>query len=154
MSIPTRLSIKVFRRNKDLALPAYETEQAAAADIRADIPVPVTVQPGGRHVFDTGLFPEIPPGWKIQVLPRSGFARKQGVTVLNSPGTIDADFRNEIGVLLINLSDEPVTVNPGDRIAQIDLQPVVQMTFEEVGSREELSTSTRGAGGWESTGRN
>ena len=134
----------------NLALPSYETSLAAGADIRANLPQgPMTLDPGARQVIPTGLRFEIPPGFEVQIRPRSGLARKRGVTLVNAPGTVDADYRGEVGVLLINLGQEPVTFNHGDRIAQLVVAPVVQADFAAV---DTLSDTDRGAGGFGSTG--
>lgn len=134
----------------NLPLPAYETDLAAGADVRANLPKgPVVLEPGERTAIPTGLRFEIPPGFEVQVRPRSGLARKQGVTLVNAPGTIDADYRGEVGVLLINLGQAPVTFNHGDRIAQLVVAPVVQGDFTIV---DTLSDTDRGAGGFGSTG--
>lgn len=131
-------------------LPAYQTELASGFDVRAQIDKPMVLQPGERAMVPTGLSFEIPPGFEIQARPRSGFAAKQGVTVLNTPGTIDADYRGEVKIILINLGREAVEIKDQERIAQLVLAPVVQATFEIV---EELGDTARGAGGFGSTGR-
>ncbi len=118
-------------------------------DLLADLPAPVTLAPLERRLIPTGLCIELPPGYEGQVRPRSGLALKQGLTCLNSPGTIDADYRGEVGVILINLSNAAVTLAPGDRVAQLIIAPVVQATLAEV---EVLSDTTRGEGGFGSTG--
>jgi dUTP pyrophosphatase len=134
-----------------LPLPAYETEQAAGMDLRAAVPedAPVTLRPGERDAIPTGLAIALPAGFEAQVRPRSGLALKAGVTALNSPGTIDADYRGEIKVILINHGAEAVTFRRGDRIAQMVVAPVVQARWEEVDSLDETA---RGAGGFGSTG--
>ena len=136
-------------RRPSAALPAYATEGAAGADLRADVEAPLTIPPGGRAAIPTGLRFEIPPGFEIQVRPRSGLARRHGVTVLNAPGTIDADYRGAVEVLLVNHGGEPFAVEPGARIAQAVLAPVARARFEEVRA---LAPSARGAGGFGSTG--
>lgn len=131
------------------ALPAYETLASAGLDVRAFISEPIELKPMDRALIKTGLFLEIPAGFECQVRPRSGLALKKGITVLNSPGTIDADYRGEVGVILINLSNEAFTVENGERIAQLVFTQVEQAEWIEV---EELSTTERGAGGFGSTG--
>ena len=131
-------------------LPAYQTELASGFDVRAQLSNPMTLQPGERAMIPTGLSFEIPPGFEIQARPRSGWAAKQGMTVLNTPGTIDADYRGEVKVIIINLGKEPVEVTDQERVAQLVLCPVIQAKFEVV---EELGDTARGAGGFGSTGR-
>jgi dUTP pyrophosphatase len=135
----------------DLPLPAYETAHAAGMDLRAAIPedAPLTLRPGDRQAVPTGLAMAIPPGFEGQVRPRSGLALRHGVTCLNSPGTVDADYRGEVKVILINHGSEAFTVRRGDRIAQLLISPVVQATWREV---ESLDGTARGAGGFGSTG--
>lgn len=133
----------------DLPLPAYETAQAAGMDLRAAVTVPVTLQPGERQAIPTGIAIALPNGYEAQVRPRSGLARKAGISMVNSPGTIDADYRGEIMVLLINLGQEPFVVNRGDRIAQLVIAPVVQASWQVV---ETLEETERGAGGFGHTG--
>lgn len=130
-------------------LPEYKTEGAAGADICACVNEPVVIPSGKIAMVPTGLFFEIPFGYEIQVRPRSGLAAKNGVTVLNTPGTIDSDYRGEVKVILINLGTEDFTINNGDRIAQIIISPVTQAAFEKV---EILSETQRGSGGFGSTG--
>lgn len=134
-----------------LALPDYQTLAAAGFDVRAAVPeeIPITLSPGARDLIPTGLIFEIPHGYEAQVRPRSGLAVKHGVTVLNSPGTIDADYRGEVKVALINLGTEPFVIEYGMRIAQIIIQPVVRVDFELIA---EVSKTDRGAGGFGSTG--
>ncbi len=144
------VTVKVRRvRPSDLPLPKYQTPQSAGMDLLADLPEPVVLAPLERRLIPTGLSIELPVDHEAQVRPRSGLALKQGVTCLNSPGTIDADFRGEIGVLLINMSNAPVTVQRGDRIAQLVIAPVVQAAWAEV---TVLGETERGAGGFGSTG--
>jgi dUTP pyrophosphatase len=131
------------------AIPAYETIGAAGMDLRTNIGVSVTLRPLQRHLFTTGLFIELPMGFEAQVRPRSGLAFKRGITVLNSPGTIDADYRGEIGVILVNLSDVDVTIEPGERIAQLVIAKHERAIFTEV---KVLNETSRGAGGFGSTG--
>ena len=135
-----------------LPLPAYETAQAAGMDLRAALPQdePLTLRPGARHPVPTGLAFALPPGFEGQVRPRSGLAARHGVTRLNTPGTIDADYRGEVKVILINLGEEDFVIRRGERIAQLVIAPVVQAAWVEVGSLEETA---RGAGGFGSTGR-
>ena len=143
--------MKVLVINKsNNELPAYETIGSAGLDIRAFIEESITLKPLERKLIKTGLFLEIPVGYEAQVRPRSGFALKNGVTVLNSPGTIDADYRGEVGVILINFSQENVEIHTGDRIAQLVFAKVEQAEWNEV---ETLSETERGAGGFGSTGK-
>ncbi len=130
-------------------IPAYETDAAAGMDLRTSIAASITLRPLQRHLFPTGLFIELPIGFEAQVRPRSGLAFKRGITVLNSPGTIDADYRGEIGVILVNLSDADVTIEPGERIAQLIIAKHERADFEVV---QELNETSRGAGGFGSTG--
>lgn len=130
-------------------LPEYQTAGAAGADVCALLDEPVTLQPGERRMIPTGLFFEIPEGYEIQMRPRSGLAYKYGVTCVNSPGTIDCDYRGESKVILINLGQEPFVINNGDRIGQIVVAPVTRGTFVTV---DRLSETERGAGGFGSTG--
>ena len=135
-----------------LPLPAYETAQAAGMDLRAAVPEdePLTLRPGSRFPVPTGLAFALPPGFEGQVRPRSGLAFKHGVTCLNTPGTVDADYRGEVKVILINLGEEDFVVRRGERIAQLIVAPVVQAVWSEV---ESLDETARGAGGFGSTGR-
>ena len=133
----------------DLALPRYETEHAAGLDLSACIPADITLAPGKRALIPTGFAIALPAGYEAQVRPRSGLAAKHGVTVLNSPGTIDADYRGEVGVILINHGDVAFTVSRAMRIAQLVIAPVAQAALVEVA---ELSATERGAGGFGSTG--
>lgn len=137
--------------NPDLPLPAYETADAAGMDLRAAVPEdePLVLKPGARHAVPTGLSFAIPSGFEGQVRPRSGLALKSGITCLNSPGTVDADYRGEVKVILINLGAEDFTIRRGDRIAQLLISPVVQAAWSEVVSLDETA---RGAGGFGSTG--
>ena len=130
-------------------LPKYESLLASGFDIRAQLDQPITLAPGKSCMVPTALSFEIPPGYEIQVRPRSGLAAKKGITVLNTPGTVDADYRGEVKAILINLSQEDFIINDQDRIAQAVLCPVLQAEFELV---EELSDTARGAGGFGSTG--
>ena len=144
------MQVKVINKSKH-SLPQYETIASAGMDIRANIDQSITLAPLERSLVKTGLFMEIPIGYEIQVRPRSGLAFKKGITVLNSPGTIDADYRGEIGVLLVNLSSESFTIEDGERIAQLVLAPHEQAIWHEV---ETLEDSDRGQGGFGSTGTN
>ena len=130
-------------------LPQYESAMAAGMDIRCNITAPVTLQPLERQLLPTGLFIELPQGYEAQIRPRSGLALKRGLTVLNTPGTIDADYRGEIGVILINLSNEAQTIEPGERICQMVIARHEQPQLMEV---TELSTTDRGAGGFGHSG--
>ena len=138
--------------DRTLPLPSYETAGAAGADLRANFPdrQAVTLAPGARALIPTGFRVEIPPGYEMQVRPRSGAALKQGLSLPNTPGTIDSDYRGPLGVILINLGQEPVTIAHGDRIAQAVIAPVVQATFELA---DDLSDTERGQGGFGSTGK-
>jgi len=131
------------------ALPSYATDGSSGMDVRAHLSEPLTLAPLERKLIPTGLFVEIPQGYEIQVRPRSGLALKQGLTCLNSPGTIDADYRGEIGVILINLSGQEQTIQPGDRIAQLVLQEVARVEWITAVS---LSDTTRSEGGFGHTG--
>jgi dUTP pyrophosphatase len=131
-------------------LPAYETVDSAGMDLRAHIDAPVEIRPLARVMIPTGLFIQLPAGTEGQVRPRSGLAWKQGVTVLNAPGTIDADYRGEVKVILINLSDAPVMINDGDRIAQLVVAEYRRVELEIV---EQLEDTVRGTGGFGSTGK-
>jgi dUTP pyrophosphatase len=142
------MKIKIVSHSKH-ALPSYETPASAGMDLRANLDAPVEMKPLGRALVPTGLFLEIPAGFEAQVRPRSGLAIKKGITVLNTPGTIDSDYRGEVKVILINLSDESFVVNDGDRIAQMIIASHEQAEWIEVA---ELAASDRGAGGFGSTG--
>lgn len=143
-------SIRVpFVLKDGASLPEYRTAGSAGADLRAYLAEPVTLNPMTRQLIPTGLSVELPAGFELQVRPRSGLALQHGVTVLNTPGTVDSDYRGELCVLLINLSAEPFTVRHGDRIAQAVIAPVVQPCFIAVDS---LSETERGRGGYGSTG--
>ena len=130
-------------------LPHYETGASAGMDLRANISTSVTLQPLERSIIKTGLFIELPVGFEAQVRPRSGLAAKKGITVLNAPGTIDADYRGEIGVILVNLSNQPFTIENGERIAQLVIARHERADWVEV---QELSETARGEGGFGSTG--
>lgn len=142
------MEIKVVNRGHQ-PLPQYATPQSAGLDLRANLEGPVTLRPMERRLFPTGLYIALPPGYEAQVRPRSGLALKKGITVLNSPGTIDADYRGEVGVLLINLSQDDFIVNDGERIAQMVIARHEQGEFVEV---EVLDETERGAGGYGHTG--
>ncbi|ERP31327.1 dUTP diphosphatase [Chitinivibrio alkaliphilus] len=130
-------------------LPRYMTEEAAGADIHAANTTPITLSPGERALIPTGLVFEIPRGYEVQIRPRSGLALRHGVTVLNTPGTIDSDYRGEIGILLINLGNTPFSIEQGTRIAQAVVAPVVQARYTE---QETLQETQRGSGGFGHTG--
>ena len=143
------MKVKIINRSKH-ALPEYATEQSAGVDLRANIDNPVVIAPMGRALIPTGLYMALPEGWEAQVRPRSGLAIKKGVTVLNTPGTIDADYRGEVGVILVNLSGEDFVVQDGDRIAQMIFNQYGKADFVEV---ETLDETERGAGGFGHTGK-
>jgi len=140
--------VRIINRSKN-GLPAYETMHAAGMDLRADLEAPVTLNPMERKLIPTGLHIELPEGFEAQIRPRSGLAFKHGIGIVNSPGTIDADYRGEIKVLLINFSAEPFEINTGDRIAQMIVSRHEQVSWEEV---EILNETSRGAGGYGHTG--
>lgn len=142
------MKVAIINKSKH-QLPKYETSLSAGVDLRANIDEPIVLKPLERALVKTGLFIALPEGVEAQVRPRSGLAFKNGITVLNSPGTIDADYRGEIGVILVNLSNENFTVNDGERIAQLVVAKHEQADFFEV---EELNETSRGAGGFGSTG--
>lgn len=131
-------------------IPEYATEGAAGMDLRAWLPQPLVLEPMERKMIPTGLFFEIPEGYEVQVRPRSGMAIKHGITCLNSPGTVDSDYRGEIKIILINLSTEPHTINSGDRIAQMVVAKVEKAIFQTV---DQLQSTTRGQGGFGHTGK-
>lgn len=143
-----RVQIKKLR--PDAVVPAYMTEHAAGLDLCAAIDEPIVIAPGERAAISTGLALALPPGFEGQVRPRSGLAKNHGLTVVNSPGTVDCDYRGAVTILLINHGSEPVTIEPNHRIAQLVIAPVVQAELIEV---EELDATARGAGGFGSTGR-
>jgi dUTP pyrophosphatase len=136
-----------------LPLPAYQTATAAGMDLLADLGAPVRVGPGERALIPTGLAVEIPPGYEGQVRPRSGLALRDGITIPNAPGTIDADYRGELVVLLRNEGAAPFLLRRGDRIAQLVIAPVVRATLQEVASADDLGATERGGGGFGHTGR-
>ncbi|EDM45270.1 deoxyuridine 5'-triphosphate nucleotidohydrolase [unidentified eubacterium SCB49] len=141
-------TIKIINKSNH-PLPSYETIASAGMDIRANATTPITLKPLERAIVKTGLFIELPVGYEAQVRPRSGLAAKNGITVLNSPGTIDADYRGEIGVILVNLSNEDFTIENGERVAQLVIAKHERAIFEEVAV---LSSTDRGEGGFGSTG--
>jgi dUTP pyrophosphatase len=143
------ITIPVINRSA-FPLPAYATVGSSGLDVRANIEQPITLQSLERTLVPTGLFVEIPLGYEIQVRPRSGLAVKQGLTCLNTPGTIDADYRGEIKVILINLSQEPQIIQPGDRIAQLVLQTIELIEWKNV---DQLNETDRGSGGFGHTGK-
>lgn len=143
------MKVKIVNHSK-YALPEYQTPLSAGLDIRANLDESVTLRPLERAMIPTGLFVELPEGCEMQIRPRSGLAAKHGITVLNSPGTIDADYRGEIKVILVNLSNEPFTIESGERIAQMIVARYEQIEWLPV---EELGATERGAGGFGSTGR-
>lgn len=145
---PAPVTVKVINRSAN-PLPAPSTPCAAGMDVRAHLAEPVTLAPMQRALVPTGLYMELPAGYECQVRPRSGLALKHGVTVLNSPGTIDSDYRGEVGIILINLSDTPFTILPGDRIAQLVVAPHSTVEWQPA---EQLEQSQRGQGGFGHTG--
>jgi dUTP pyrophosphatase len=143
------VSVKVINQSSN-ELPGYQTEHSAGMDLRANLTESIVLQPHQRKLIPTGLFIELPEGYEAQIRPRSGLALKHGITVLNSPGTIDADYRGEIMVLLVNLSDTAFEVAHGERIAQMIVSPYQQVRWQ---TAESLSETERGAGGYGSTGK-
>ena len=152
MSATVTIDIRQLPHGEGLPLPAYQTAHAAGLDLLAAVAgdTPVVLAPGKSGLVPTGLAIALPPGFEAQVRPRSGLAAKHGITVLNSPGTIDADYRGEISVILINHGDQPFTIHRGERIAQMVVAPVTRADFVTVAA---LSETDRGAGGFGSTGR-
>ena len=142
------MTIKIINKSQH-PLPNYETIASAGMDLRADLTAPITLVPLGRVIVKTGLFIELPIGYEAQVRPRSGLAIKKGITVLNSPGTVDADYRGEIGVILVNLSNQDFVIENGERIAQLIIAKHERAEWIEV---QELSETSRGEGGFGSTG--
>lgn len=142
------MKVQIINKSKH-QIPAYETEQSAGMDLRANIEDAITLKPLERAIVKTGLYIALPAGFEAQVRPRSGLAAKKGITVLNSPGTVDADYRGEIGVILVNLSNEDFVIQDGERVAQLVIAKHERVIWEEV---EVLSTTERGAGGFGSTG--
>ena len=153
MKDPVRLAVlRLDGFDRDVALPSYATAGAAGADLRANFPdgEGVTLDPGARVLVPTGLALAVPEGFEVQIRPRSGLALKHGITLPNSPGTIDSDYRGPLGIIVMNAGQEPFHIAHGDRIAQMVLAPVVQARMDEV---ETLDETARGAGGFGSTGR-
>ena len=150
----TTIRIKRLPHGEGLEPPAYGTHGAAGMDLRAAVPedAPLTLRPGDRKLVPTGFSIAVPEGFEAQVRPRSGLALKNGITCLNSPGTIDCDYRGEVGVILVNHGEDDFVIRRGDRIAQLVIQPVVQASFEPV-PLAELPASHRGAGGFGHSGR-
>lgn len=144
-----KISLKVMKADKHIPLPSYQTEGSAGMDLRAFLEADLTIPPMGRVKIPTGLRLEIPPGYEGQVRPRSGLAIKSGLTVLNSPGTIDSDYRGDLEIILINLGSSDVIIKDGDRIAQLIIAPVCRTEITEVKTLEETQ---RGFGGFGSTG--
>jgi dUTP pyrophosphatase len=142
------MNVQIINKSKHVT-PSYETDGAAGMDLRANIEKSITLKPLERAIVKTGLFIALPVGFEAQVRPRSGLAAKKGITVLNSPGTVDADYRGEIGVILVNLSNEEFIVNDGERIAQLIIAKHERVNWKEV---EILSETERGSGGFGSTG--
>jgi dUTP pyrophosphatase len=143
------IQFKKLPKATDLPLPSYESKFAAGMDIRAALEKSVELKPGQRRLISTGLKMAIPEGYEAQIRPRSGLAYRNGITMLNTPGTIDSDYRGEVKVLAVNLGDEPFVINHGDRIAQMVIAPVTQANIEEV---DNLSNTERADGGFGSTG--
>ncbi len=143
------LKVKIINKSKH-PLPAYETPQSAGMDLRADLDEPVVLKPGERKLIPTGLYMALPEGYEAQIRPRSGLAIKHGITLLNTPGTIDADYRGEIKIIMINLSDKAFVINDGERIAQMVINKFEQVAWETV---DRLDETERGAGGFGSTGK-
>ena len=152
MSMPVKVAVRPLPHFEGLALPAYETDGSAGLDVRAAVPqdAPVVLAPGARAMVATGLSVAIPEGYELQMRPRSGLAAKHGITCLNSPGTIDSDYRGELKVILINHGDAPFTIARGERIGQLVLAPVTRLEWARV---ESLPETARGEGGFGSTGR-
>lgn len=145
----TPLTVKIINQSA-YPLPQYETPGSAGMDLRANINEPITLEPLERALVPTGLYLELPPGYEAQIRPRSGLAAKRGLTMLNSPGTIDSDYRGEIKCIVVNLSSQPQTIEPGERIAQMVVARHERVEWNAV---EQLPDSERGAGGFGSTGR-
>jgi len=144
------VALQVLAHGDGLPLPAYATAGSAGVDLAAAVAEPVVLGPGARAAVPTGIALALPQGYEAQLRPRSGLALEHGITLLNSPGTIDADYRGEIRAILVNLGSEPVTIRRGDRVAQLVIAPVTRVTFERAAM---LPASERGAGGFGSTGR-
>lgn len=143
------ITVKIINHSSN-SLPEYATSGSAGMDLRANLEQPIVLQPMERQLVPTGLFMELPEGYEAQVRPRSGLAIKQGITCLNTPGTIDSDYRGEIKVILINLSQESQTLHPGDRIAQMVISPVTQIGWSAV---DIIGETSRGVGGFGHTGK-
>ncbi|MEH6546170.1 MAG: dUTP diphosphatase [Sneathiella sp.] len=143
------ISVSRLPHNLDLPLPSYETAQSAGMDLRAAVSSNVEIPPGGRALIPTGLKIALPNGFEVQIRPRSGLALKKGITLPNSPGTIDADYRGELGIILLNMGEETFIIERGDRIAQMIVAPVIQASWNET---ESLDETARGEGGFGSTG--
>lgn len=151
LPVPVAVPVQRLAHAADLPLPRYQTPGSAGLDLLAAVAEPVTLPPGGRALIPAGIAIALPLGYEAQVRPRSGLAAKHGVTVLNAPGTIDSDYRGEIGVILINHGSEPFVVNRGERIAQMVIAPVTRIVWQSLGLS--LPESARGAGGFGSTGK-
>jgi dUTP pyrophosphatase len=147
---PIEVPLQRLPHGAGLPLPSYATVDAAGLDLLAAVAEPIELAPGARRLVPTGISIALPPGYEAQLRPRSGLALKHGVTLLNSPGTIDADYRGEVGVILINLGEAPFRLQRGDRIAQLVIAPVARLAWRE---SEALPESVRGAGGFGSTGQ-
>jgi dUTP pyrophosphatase len=145
-----KVTVRVKRLRQGAQIPAYQSANAAGMDLVADLSGTVLVAPGQRRSIPTGIALEIPPGYEGQVRPRSGRAIREGLTLINTPGTIDADYRGEVMVLIVNLGDETIEIHPGDRIAQLIIAPVTRVEIVEAG---DLAPSKRGGGGFGHTGR-
>ena len=152
MTAAPTIRVKRLPHGADLPLPAYQTAEAAGLDLVAAVPAdaPVTLAPGARALIPTGLTRALPPGFEAQMRPRSGLALKHGVTLLNSPGTIDSDYRGEIAIIMINLGTEPFVIRRGERIAQMVVAPVVRVALALA---DDLDATERNTGGFGSTGR-
>jgi dUTP pyrophosphatase len=150
VSAPPTVAVVRLPEAEGLPLPAYMTAGAAGADVVAALSEDLVLLPGARALVPTGLALEVPPGYEVQVRPRSGLAHRHGVTLLNTPGTIDSDYRGPLGVILVNLGSEPFVLRRGERIAQLVVAPVVRAAFREV---DLLAASERGPAGFGSTGR-
>ncbi len=150
MDSPANVTIKVKRLRPSAATPAYQSAHAAGMDLVADLFATILIAPRERRPIPTGIALEIPPGYEGQVRPRSGRALSDGLTLINTPGTIDADFRGEVKVLIVNLGERPIEIHPGDRIAQLIIAPVIRAEIVEV---DDLGDTARGPGGFGHTGR-
>jgi len=150
VTIPVAVPVQRLPHAEGMPLPKYQTAGSAGVDLLAALSEPMTLAPGERALVPTGIAIALPSGYEAQVRPRSGLALKHGVTVLNAPGTIDSDYRGEIGVILINLGQAPFTIAPGERIAQMVVAPLSRIVWQSMGTA--LSETERGAGGFGSTG--